>query len=408
MTDVLIVGAGFSGLFASIVAAKHGARVTLVAAGHGGLSVSHGCIDVWSSSTPSRALSRLRKTHPYRLAGKRALNDAIDILDEISRNADYPFLGTLSKATLLPTAFGTIHTTAYAPESLAQTRIHKKHPISIGTIIGLRDFFPTLLSKNLEYNGYTVERTIELPLPGSVSRRDLYATDLAQRFDDSSNWGAIARFWKPRLAGVNRLALPAVLGLHHSHRVFNAFQDLLEVKIIEIPTPPPSLPGLRLERVLSTTAISLGVDIIIGSSATGQIERGRKVRRVSGVVLQTAGGERNLDARSVILATGGFLNGGLVAMRDGNIVESVFNLPVDHEGDRQAWLTSSPFDDQPYEKYGLLVNSHMQPLDLQGGPVFENLFAAGGIISGADRQSEGSRQGIDLATAQRAVEAALE
>ena len=145
-----------------------------------------------------------------------------------------------------------------------------------------------------------------------------------------------------------------------------------------------------------------------GSSATGRIERSKKVRRVSGVVLHTTGGEHNLDARGVILATGGFLNGGLAARRDGNIVETVFNLPVQHSEDRQAWLASSPFEEQPYEKFGLLVNSRMQPLDLHGDPVFENLYAAGGIISGADRQCEGSRQGIDLATAYRAAEAALE
>ncbi|MEJ2549194.1 MAG: anaerobic glycerol-3-phosphate dehydrogenase subunit GlpB [Anaerolineales bacterium] len=408
MTDVLIVGAGLSGLFASIVAVKHGARVTLVASGNGGLSLSHGCIDVWSGSPPSRVLSRLRKSHPYRLAGKRALNDAVDMLDEISRNADYPLLGSLSKATLLPTAFGAIHTTAYAPASLAQTSIQKGKPISIGTIPGLRDFFPDLLAKNIEMNGYTVERTIQLPLPGAAPRRDLYATDLAQRFENPSDWVSIARLWKPRLAGVDRLGIPAVLGIHDSHRIFTAFQDFLDIGIFEIPTPPPSLPGLRLEKILSAAATKMGVDIILGSSATGRIERSKKVRRVSGVVLHTTGGEHNLDARGVILATGGFLNGGLAARRDGNIVETVFNLPVQHSEDRQAWLASSPFEEQPYEKFGLLVNSRMQPLDLHGDPVFENLYAAVVIISGADRQCEGSRQGIDLATAYRAAEAALE
>ncbi len=408
MTDVLVIGAGFCGLYAAIAASKRNARVTLVASGHGGLSISHGCIDVWSSSAPSRALSRLKKTHPYRLAGKDALNTALETLDLISHDADYPFIGTLSKPTILPTAFGAIHTTAYAPLSLAQTGIQKNIPISIASIAGLRDFFPTLLSKNLEMNGYTVRRTMQLPLPGPVPQRDLYATDIAQRFADSSNRERISRLWRPRLAGVDRLGLPAVLGLHHSQRVFRSVQDLLGVELFEIPTPPPSLPGLRLENMLSDTAIKMGVDIILGSPAAGRIDHSGKNKRVSGVSLQTAGGEQNLDAHSVILATGGLLHGGLVAGRNGNIVESVFNLPVEYAESHQEWLKPSPFDEQPYEKYGLLVNSRMQPIDLHGDPIFENLFAAGGIIAGADRQIEGSRQGIDIATAQRAVEAALE
>jgi glycerol-3-phosphate dehydrogenase subunit B len=49
----------------------------------------------------------------------------------------------------------------------------------------------------------------------------------------------------------------------------------------------------------------------------------------------------------------------------------------------------------------------MQPLNVDGKPIFDNLFAAGGLLAGADRGMEGSRQGIDLATAYRAIEAAL-
>jgi anaerobic glycerol-3-phosphate dehydrogenase len=35
--------------------------------------------------------------------------------------------------------------------------------------------------------------------------------------------------------------------------------------------------------------------------------------------------------------------------------------------------------------------------------IYENVFAVGGLLAGADRNSEGSREGIDLATAWAAV-----
>jgi anaerobic glycerol-3-phosphate dehydrogenase len=49
----------------------------------------------------------------------------------------------------------------------------------------------------------------------------------------------------------------------------------------------------------------------------------------------------------------------------------------------------------------------MQPLGLDEKPMFKNLFAAGGLLTGSDRSIEGSRQGIDLATAYCAVNEAL-
>lgn len=408
MTDILIIGAGLTGLFASIAAAYSNANVTLVATGSGGLSLSHGCIDIWSKAPPANALSRIRKTHPYRIAGKRALNNALITFEKISIEANYPFIGSLSEPIVLPTALGALHSTTLAPISLAQTRIQKDKPLSIGTIIGLRDFFPAMITKNLELNGFSIERTIQLAIPGSMPRRDLYSTDLAHQLEDASFREKIARQWKSFLSGIDHIALPAILGLNHSNHVFQSFQELLEIEIIEIPTPPPSLPGIRLEKMLTKVALQLGVNIILGPTATGRIDHSSKNKRVSGITLHTPSNIRNLDAQNVILATGGFLHGGLISFRDGRIQESVFNLPVEYTESHQDWMAASPFDEQPYEMFGLRVNSRMQPLDVDGEPIYENLYAAGGIIAGANRPSEGSRQGIDLATAQRAVESALE
>jgi glycerol-3-phosphate dehydrogenase subunit B len=109
----------------------------------------------------------------------------------------------------------------------------------------------------------------------------------------------------------------------------------------------------------------------------------------------------------VILATGGVLHGGLLARQDGRVQESVFDLPLTFSAERAGWATATPLGPQPYELFGLDVGTDMRPLGGDGEPMFENLFAAGGILAGADRTAEGSRQGIGLATGLRAVEAAL-
>lgn len=98
MTHIIIIGGGLTGLFASIVAADRGAKVTSVFKGRGGLSLSHGCIDVLDRSAPSRSLTLLPDHHLYQLAGKANLKDAISKFRDLMLYAEYPFTGKLSKS----------------------------------------------------------------------------------------------------------------------------------------------------------------------------------------------------------------------------------------------------------------------------------------------------------------------
>jgi glycerol-3-phosphate dehydrogenase subunit B len=407
MTEVLIIGAGLTGLFASILAANRGASVTLAAQGRGGLELSHGCIDIWGRTTPSRALVRLRNNHPYHLADVKSLYAALDIMLDVTREAEYPLSGNLKRNFQLPTATGTVHPTSYAPLPLSQGDLGIETSITLAKLNYFRDFHPHMAATNMRRAGISIKGVIELPILNTPIRRDAYATDIARFFDDAIWRKETARLWKPRLAGIHRLGLPAVLGLHHPMKVLIDMQEQLGVSLFEIPTLPPSIPGLRLERILRQKALHLGIFFIEGSQAVGHIVKKSKSRRVSGVTLQTAGGPRLHKADVVILATGGVLNGGLISRQDGRFQESVFDLPVSYNENRAVWTTLSPFDSQPYATYGLPVNDRMQPLNANGVAIYENLFAAGGLLAGAERAMERSRQGIDLATAYRAIEVAL-
>jgi glycerol-3-phosphate dehydrogenase subunit B len=244
-------------------------------------------------------------------------------------------------------------------------------------------------------------------LPAAPVNRDAYATDLARLFDDDSRREQIAEAWLPHLTGISCLGLPAVIGMRRHAEAFADVEQALGISIFEIPTLPPSLPGLRLESALRGACSGRGVDLIEGATVTGPAVSGRDRKRLSGVVAATAGGPRLFNAGRFVLTTGGFLNGGLVAHPDGRLCEAALGLPVDGAGDRSVWTKASMLEPQPYETLGLTVDERLRPLDNTGKPAYRNLHAAGGILAGARRTTEGSRQGIDVASAWRAVECAL-
>ncbi|MCJ7568617.1 MAG: anaerobic glycerol-3-phosphate dehydrogenase subunit GlpB [Anaerolineales bacterium] len=407
MTHIIIIGGGLTGLFAGLLAADQGAKVTIAMKGRGGLALSHGCIDVLDRSAPSRSLSLLPDKHPYQLSGKANLKDAISIFRDLMQKANYSFTGKLSKSMSLLTALGSIKRTSYAPSGVARGDLSSGEPITLGRFIGFRDFYPDMIQKQAHTNGVKISKVIHLPLLDPPNLRDAYSTDYALRFEDSSWRAEVIRMWRPLLPGVKRLGLPAILGMHNHCEILDELEDSLGIDIFEIPSLPPSIPGLRIERILLRQAQVLGVRIIEGAGVIGRVDGRSRGKRVAGVVLHSSGRTIQLDADVVLLATGGILNGGLVAQQDHRIRESVFDLPVHHPTDRSDWVGSSLFHQQAYACSGVCVNGRMQPLGFDEKPIFNNLYAAGGLLAGPDRSREGSRQGIDLVTAYCAVHESL-
>jgi glycerol-3-phosphate dehydrogenase subunit B len=407
MTELLIVGAGLTGLFAAALAGRRGAAVTLICQGRGGLGIGHGCIDVWSAGVLERALPHLADNHPYRRAGLPSLRSALTELDGMLNTSGLRLSGSLARNLQLPTPAGQLRPSAFALIAQAQADPLTGEDFALATIDAFRDFALTLASDNLRRLGAPPASLLELPMVGLPTRRDAYATDLARCLDDPPLRAETLRAWKPRVLGIRRLGLPAVLGLRSHPVVMAELEDKLGLQVFEIATLPPSVPGLRIEAALRADAQRHGAQIIEGPHVIGRVSGASNGKRAAGVVAHTAGGPRVFNADRVLLATGGVLHGGLVTLPTGRVQESVFDLPVIHSTERQAWTSPHIASRQAYATFGVAVDHQMRPRALDGGPVLENLHAAGGLLAGADRTYEGSRQGIDLATAYRAVEAAL-
>jgi glycerol-3-phosphate dehydrogenase subunit B len=403
--DIVVVGAGLAGLFASALAASRGTSVTLVTLGRGGLGFSHGCIDA-ALAEPLRPPAG-SPPHPVTLAGRAALQGAADHLLGMLSHADLHYTGSLEASVETLTSLGYRRTTQFAPESMVFPVGQPGRRVAIAGIQAFRDFVPALACRRLAAQGVEVVALEDLPWPGEPPRRDLYATDLARLLDDADIVADLCALWRPRLAGIDVLGLPAILGLAHHTQVLRQVETRLGLRVFEIPTLPPSVPGLRLEDALRRSALGAGVAVIEGARAIGRTEAKDGRPRASGIVAGTAGGPRFLPAGRTLLATGGILHGGLAADQAGTVQESVFGIPVAGSPQRADWVGAELTGEHLYPQFGVRANDSMQPVDDDGEVVASDLFVAGGLIAGPDRLRSRCRQGIDLATAFRAVEVML-
>jgi glycerol-3-phosphate dehydrogenase subunit B len=333
-----------------------------------------------------------------RLSGLPALREALAEFQNICEAAGYPLAGTLDQNFLLPTALGAIRPACLAPESFIAGDVRQPGDLALARLPGFRDFFADLAAANLTAAGYPT-CVVALDLPHAPTRRDSIATDLARLFDDGNYRAQVANHWRDALKGVARLGLPAILGLESAAAARRDLSDKLGMELFEIPILPPSVPGMRLFNVLRDAIHEAGGRVTIGPRVTGWVDA--NAGHVNGVIAETAGGPRRYAARSIILATGGFRHGGLDAPAKGLVKEPVFDLPV---STGEAWFAPLYWDAHPYARFGVRVNAEgMQPVGANGEVIFPNLFAIGGLLAGADRNGEGSREGIDLATAWVAV-----
>jgi len=400
--DIIVVGAGLAGMFAGALAARKGAHTLVVARGLGGTHVGPGVVEVWGydgvrrlAGSPEDELGRLESKHPLALAGRLALREAVSEFQKMCAAAAYPLAGSLDKNFFLPTAMGAVRPTCLAPESFVAGEVRQSGELTLARLPGFRDFFADLAAANLSAAGYSA-RAISLDLPDTPARRDSFATDLARLFDSPQYREKVAAQWRDSLKGVTRLGLPAILGLRQAAAARRDVQEKLGVELFEIPILPPSVPGIRLFDALKRAIEDSGGRVTIGPRATGWGDR----QQISGIGAETAGGVRFYAARHIILATGGFRHGGLDAPEPGLVRETVFELPV---ATGEQWFAPLYWEGHPYARFGVRVNEKMQPLNSNGKVIYENVRVVGGLLAGADRDREGSREGIDLATAYAAI-----
>jgi glycerol-3-phosphate dehydrogenase subunit B len=406
--QVVVIGGGLAGAMAALAARAAGRSVALVSKGAGATHVSPGVIDLHPPAWPGGdGLSGTDRTilfsnqpgdHPYRLLSGPDLAGSIAQATRHLHEALEPSALLAPSASLprrLATMAGALKETDVCQrghEAGDLRGLEGRRVLLIG-FDTLPTFAPRFLAASLgaaadvsdRGRGLRLEATL-VAFPQEKARHTLTPFHHALALDQQDVLPMVARslLMTTALTDFDALGFPPVLGLRAHARAVGRLSELLEKPVFELLPLVPSVPGLRLAEALDAALDRAGVARVTGQVLAPSVTTGR-VREVL-----AAHGATHFDVRgrTFVLATGKFLAGGLTF--GATLAEPTFGLPVWLDGEPvtavspAALVGRHPLDTHPLLRAGVRVGRDLRPLGLDDRPVFENLFAAGEILSGLD------------------------
>lgn len=413
--DVIVIGIGLAGLTASLRLAQAGKRVLVLAKGVGGTHLDGGAIDLLGYdgelvTDPKLGLDRFTRSnprHPYSIT-RGNIQQALDWFKSALERSGYPFIDDHDSNLLLPSAIGVPRPTYLAPKTMVNGDLRKGGRIVIVGFSNLKDFFPSLCAENLahqcEHRGIRLDVRALVIKPPNFQEADISPIEFARAFERESFRSQFAEILRPHIKGNEVVGLPALLGLDNPNQVWSDLETRLGARIFEVPLLPPSIPGMRIFDRLVGMLRSAGGRIQLGFPVVDAITDGQRITSVS---TASATEPKIWRARDYVLATGGISSGGIQVDSRGAASEPVFGLPLFGQPRREVRYSQNYFVSHPLSKIGIQVDTDARPVDLNGVRVYENLFAAGGIIGGAEPWKEKSGEGIAIVTGFAAAEAIL-
>lgn len=424
MLDLLVVGAGLSGLVAAYSAAQAGLRVRVVGKGLGAIHWSAGTIDLLGYTAngqqepvkrPLEVLADFLQEHPghpYSLIEPDQVAESLASFTSLVETLGIPYVGAENgKDNLfLPSPAGAVRPTFLAPQAQAIGDLSRSEPMLIVGFEGMRDFYPLLIAENLTKFGYKARAEV-LPVDLLTARRDANSVHLAHGLDDGARHAQLGRQLKEIVQVGERIGLPAVLGMDAHNKVMVELERLCGVPVFEIPTLPPSVPGIRLFTALQDglrdlgAQVEMGMEIIAARKDTPQKGTAGKIAWMESKT--TTARPLKHQAANFLLATGGILGGGFNSNAEGRVWEVLLNLPLTVPQDRSEWFDSGFLGPggHPVFKGGVMVNRDFQPVATDGSLLYENLWVAGQMLAGADPILERSMEGIAIASGMTAGKA---
>ncbi len=411
--DVCVIGTGLAGMAAALFAANRGLSVAQV--GHTGeIIFASGLLDLlgvhpmsekrpWSDPWAAiDALVRDIPRHPYARLKKEHIKAAFDEILTFLKENGLPYHRRVNHNSGVLTSLGTIKSTYAVPHTMWKgvKALEEKPACLIIDIRGLKGFSARQIAASL-HAGWSDLRSAQISFPDSDHLSEMYTEHMANALLLPHNRQKFAQVIAPHVKESKIIGLPAILGLYRTHEVISHLEELIGVPLFEIPTIPPSVPGLRLKEVFERGLRPKGVQYF-------SLKRALEVRQAASGQFEIHIGRNDVEhivhSRAIILASGRFIGGGLHADRR-RIRETIFNLPVHQPASRADWHRRNFLDSRGHliNQVGLEIDDAFRPLNHSRQPAFETLFAAGSILAHNDWKRMKCGAGLAIATAFGAV-----
>ena len=438
--DVVIIGGGLSSLVCGIKLQKAGKKCLMVSAGQNALHFSSGAFgllgklpDGTDVVEPLSAVEALPSEHPYSKIGKRRLSEYVASVPGFFSECgvalhpvpstgsgirpDTASVSAVTEPVEVVEATGTIRNgyriTALGtlkPAWLAMDDVtllaSKDEKIGEKTLIvnfsGFLDFNTRFIAEGLEKRGTACRiESVKLDEVEHLRKNpaEMRSVNIARVMNHENSWKQFARKVRELLDGEDVVILPEVFGFENPV-IMQWLKEMVPAKIVFIGTTPPSVPGIRTQRLLKKAFEAAGGTFLMGDEAIDAAFDGERVASIRTANL----GELRIEADTFVLASGNLFGKGLVASPD-VVKEPVFGLDVDYPAERKDWYDEKFFARQNYTGFGVKTNGDFKPL--RDGKVVPNLYVVGSEVGGCNPLAEGSGAGVAIMTAFSAADSIL-
>ena len=402
---VVVIGAELDGLLAALRLRERGHPVVLVARSAGSLHYAAGGVHMLGSvangsgrhpvATPLTDIAQLDARHPYALAGAERTRSAIDWAGGMLARCGIPANAPQGRNATAITPAGLKQPVFMPTENQATFEKIEGRRVAVVRFEGHRDLPAGLLLSALRGAGIDVQ-PVTVPSP-STNCDNLGIARCFDRQVDPASWFASMAAQMP--AGIEVALFPAVLGLERHAEIIAAASAALGVTVLEVPTLPPSVPGMRWARRLESDLTDSGCIFRRGVRIVAADRDGDRIR----AVIDENG--RRIETAAVILATGGVLMGGLEVEANGSVRETALGLEVAQANPLTAGSPTGML--AALHGAGIETDSSLRP-SRNGAASLRNLFVTGRSLAHWHPAEEISAEGVSIVTGWLAAESAHE
>ncbi len=335
--DLAVIGAGMTGMAAAMFASNRGLKTVQIGV-TGEIIFASGFLDIlgihpisetkpWTDPWAGiAALIQDCPDHPYGRLTEKEIQSALEEYLSFVKDSGVPHYWEKTHNLEMLTPQGTIKLTGCVPQTMknAVLAIREKPPGLIVDIKGLKGFSAHQIVDNLK-DTWPDLRSARIEFPDSAHLGEIFPEYMARSLESGISRKKLAAAILPHVQNAKFVGIPAILGIHHCLEVQADLENLIGAGLFEIPTLPPSVPGLRLKEMFEKALPEKGVRQFLQQRVTAVLPEPD-----NGFTLDIAGGisqEQKIRCKGILLATGRFFGKGLTADRK-RVRESLFDLPV--------------------------------------------------------------------------------